>query len=341
MKTLLTQLILFLFSTLLWAQQPGLTARYPFRYNANDAGGNGHHGVVFGATLTTDRFGNSNYAYSFDGIDDYIDVPYDSGFYPPSLCATVWIKTNSLPDTGKIYILTTSGDRKTPPYDPFRLRLDSLGRAYARFEGDSDSVHIRLFSNTQLNIGQWYFIVAYYDNLLSKGALYINAVKEDATNRLTVLDTNSIGLRIGAGQIHNKNLSDNEFFDGCIDDIRIYNRALSDEEILLLYNEIVGIESQKPPWKDRFVLYQNYPNPFNPATTIRYNLPKTSHVTLKIYDLLGQEIRTLINSKQLSGEHSVTWNGVDNLGREVSSGIYIHQIQAGKHVESRKMVLLR
>jgi hypothetical protein len=341
MKTLLAWLILILLSTLLWAQQPDLIAHYPFRYNAKDASGNGHHGVVHGAILTTDRFGISNYAYSFDGIDDYIDVPYDAGFYPPSLCVTVWIKTNSIPDTGKIYILTTSGDRKTPPYDPFRLRLDSLGRAYVRFEGDSDRVHIRLFSNTQLNIGDWYFIVAYYDNLLSKGALYINGVKEDGTNRLTALDTNSIGLRIGAGQLHNRSLSNHEFFDGCIDDIRIYNRALTDEEILLLYNEVVGIESSKPPWKDRFVLYQNYPNPFNPATTIRYNLPKTSHVTLKIYDLLGQEIRTLVNAKQLSGEHSVTWNGVDNLGREVSSGIYIHQIQAGEHVESRKMVLLR
>jgi hypothetical protein len=199
MKLLLsTHTILILVSGLLSAQDPELIADYPFRWNANDISGNGHHGIVYGVTLTSDRFGNTNYAYLFDGVDDHIDVPYDSSFYPPSLCVTVWVKANSFPDTGACYILTTSGDKQTPPYDPFRLRVNSQRQVFVRFEGDTDSVHINMFSTTQLNAGGWYFIVAYYDNLLGRGALYINNVKEDSTDRPMALDKNAIGLRIGA-----------------------------------------------------------------------------------------------------------------------------------------------
>jgi hypothetical protein len=105
--------------------------------------------------------------------------------------------------------------------------------------------------------------------------------------------------------------------------------------------EVTPIGHDEAPVADRFVLFQNYPNPFNPATTIRYTVPKTTRVTLRIYNLLGQEIRTLINTPQLPGEHSVTWNGADNSGRKVSSGIYIYRIEAGDYRESRKMVILR
>jgi photosystem II stability/assembly factor-like uncharacterized protein len=103
---------------------------------------------------------------------------------------------------------------------------------------------------------------------------------------------------------------------------------------------VVGIEEALSV-PQSFELMQNYPNPFNPSTTIRYTLPKATHVTLRIYNLLGQEIRALINTQQFPGEHTITWNGTDNLDHQVSSGIYIYQIKAGDFMESRKMVLLR
>jgi hypothetical protein len=90
-----------------------------------------------------------------------------------------------------------------------------------------------------------------------------------------------------------------------------------------------------------FNLSQNYPNPFNPSTTIRYNLPRTSQVLLSIYNILGQEIVTLVNAKQIPGDKSVVWDGRDHFGKQVSSGIYIYQVQAGDYSKSRKMVLLR
>ena len=85
----------------------------------------------------------------------------------------------------------------------------------------------------------------------------------------------------------------------------------------------------------------NYPNPFNPTTTIEYGIPKASYVTLKIYNLLGQEIKTLVNEQINSGKHSVIWNGTDNNGNKVNSGIYIYTIQAGELRETKKLMLMK
>jgi hypothetical protein len=91
----------------------------------------------------------------------------------------------------------------------------------------------------------------------------------------------------------------------------------------------------------QFTLNQNYPNPFNPKTLIVYNLSKPDQVQLKVFDLKGQEVRTLINTFQSAGHHQVTWNGTHNLGKKVSSGIYLYQLQIGDNKEIKKMILMR
>jgi hypothetical protein len=88
-------------------------------------------------------------------------------------------------------------------------------------------------------------------------------------------------------------------------------------------------------------LFQNYPNPFNPATMISYSLPRVSHVTLKVYDLLGREVKTLVSAEQNGGLHRVQWNGDNNYGMKVSSGIYLYRIEAGDFMVSKKMILLK
>jgi hypothetical protein len=90
-----------------------------------------------------------------------------------------------------------------------------------------------------------------------------------------------------------------------------------------------------------FRLLQNYPNPFNPTTVIPYQLPKKCKVELKIYNLLGEEIRTLVNHTQTAGAHAVVWNGRNQTGCAVSAGIYICCLKAGKKVQSRKIVFLK
>ena len=88
-------------------------------------------------------------------------------------------------------------------------------------------------------------------------------------------------------------------------------------------------------------LSQNYPNPFNPTTIIRYSLPTNSFVTLRIYDILGREVKTLINTEQNSGTYNVQWNGDNNYGTKVSSGIYLYRIEAANYVMTKKMIMLK
>ncbi len=92
---------------------------------------------------------------------------------------------------------------------------------------------------------------------------------------------------------------------------------------------------------ENFRLFQNFPNPFNPTTTISYNLPEDTEVNLKIYNLFGQEVRTLVNEAQSAGSKSVVWNGKDASGRIVSSGLYIYRLEAEKMVQNKKMLFLK
>jgi len=92
---------------------------------------------------------------------------------------------------------------------------------------------------------------------------------------------------------------------------------------------------------DDFGLAQNYPNPFNPETKIRFQLPMTGKVVLKVYNVLGQEVRTLVNNEMKAGYHSIVWDGRNSAGVRVASGIYIYRIKAGKFVASKKMTLLK
>jgi len=85
-----------------------------------------------------------------------------------------------------------------------------------------------------------------------------------------------------------------------------------------------------------WALEQNYPNPFNPSTVISYQLPMTTNVSLKIYDLLGKEIATLVNEKQSAGWKEVEWNA-----HNISSGIYFYKLQAGNFVETKKMMVIK
>jgi hypothetical protein len=102
----------------------------------------------------------------------------------------------------------------------------------------------------------------------------------------------------------------------------------------------VGVEKGEVP--ALFTLQQNYPNPFNPTTEIRYDIPTYTTVTLKIYNLLGQEIRTLVDHQSATpGSHTVTWDGRDNAGRVVSTGEYLYRIEASHFTETKKMLLVK
>ena len=85
----------------------------------------------------------------------------------------------------------------------------------------------------------------------------------------------------------------------------------------------------------------NYPNPFNPVTKLRYTIPKNSLVSIIIYDMLGRQVKTLVNQTQNAGYASVIWDATNDYGKPVSAGIYLYQIQTGEYIQTKKMVLLK
>jgi len=95
-----------------------------------------------------------------------------------------------------------------------------------------------------------------------------------------------------------------------------------------------GINESASPQK--FMLWQNYPNPFNPSTTIRFSLARRQHATLKVFDVLGREVATLVDGELNAGEHTVVYNAKD-----LPSGVYFYRLQAGNFVEQKKMVAVK
>ena len=108
-------------------------------------------------------------------------------------------------------------------------------------------------------------------------------------------------------------------------------------------NIITGVEDDEYgdilPY--RFRLSQNYPNPFNPVTAIEYSLPRRGHVTIEVYNVLGQKVRTLVNREESAGSYTIAWDGTTAGGQQAATGVYLYRFQAGDHVETKKMLLLK
>ena len=104
---------------------------------------------------------------------------------------------------------------------------------------------------------------------------------------------------------------------------------------------MVTVTSSTTLLPDRFSLSQNYPNPFNSATIIEYDLPLSTVVTVEIYNMLGQKVRTLVDGYRFAGSHRVEWDGNMSSGQAAASGMYLYRIQAGSFVDTKKMLLLK
>ncbi len=111
--------------------------------------------------------------------------------------------------------------------------------------------------------------------------------------------------------------------------------VLGDETVVLFETE--AVQTPAAP----LALHQNVPNPFNPVTEISYYLPAAADVLLEVYDVTGKRVAAIVRGREDKGLHVVTWQGVDESGRAVASGIYFYRLRAGKEVVSKKMVLLR
>ncbi len=113
------------------------------------------------------------------------------------------------------------------------------------------------------------------------------------------------------------------------------------EHIKFDFNPVELGSPMKPVLPTEFALSQNYPNPFNPITTISYALPSNSYVKLSIYNILGQKVKTLVDGEEQAGFKNVIWDGKNDRGEEVGSGIYFYRIQTGSFTKTAKMSLLK
>ena len=199
----------------------GLVAYYPFNSNANDESGNGYDGTVNGATLTSDRFGNENSAYSFDGVDDYVKITPALFNGMSSLSIFAWVNVSQHLD-GSSIISAGSTTSNSACWELLHFNRDTILVAQFGIYGYQSKL-------PSIEDSQWHYVgvtfngsiaYTYYDGI-------IIGYEENITGQIVATGDVTIGKRAGGGlQFH-----------GIIDDIRIYNRALNESEIDSLYHE--------------------------------------------------------------------------------------------------------
>lgn len=171
------------------------------------------------------------------------------------------------------------------------------------------------------------------DVVLRDGNLFI-AEEGDA---LRILDVSDPGNPTEVG------FQDTYGWCGSVDAGEGYFFAASGSEgIYIVHNDAVGIRDDEPAGRvpTAFFLDQNHPNPFNPSTRISYSVPEKARIQLIIYDIRGRKVRTLIDDIQTSGVKTVIWDGTDDSGSSVSSGMYLYRLGSGPRSETRKMALI-
>jgi len=240
METKLVILILMVISIsgLYASLSDSLVAYYPFNGNANDESGNEHNGTTFGPSLTYDRFGNENSAYEFDGTNDYIalDMHYANGDTLDKFTFVGWYKT-SFSSSG--YSSNWSFfDFDRSEWFNFYIRGDNGKLAFSGADGVNGNFDI--YADTASNDGQWHQGVVIYDSDNNHVKFYLDGNLDGVstfTNTVPITDTFTKYGFIGDGSEATSfnGPRNNIYYDGAIDDIRFYNRILTEDEIHELY----------------------------------------------------------------------------------------------------------
>ncbi|MFQ6032962.1 MAG: T9SS type A sorting domain-containing protein, partial [Candidatus Zixiibacteriota bacterium] len=154
------------------------------------------------------------------------------------------------------------------------------------------------------------------------------------------------GDSIGVSLLYYDTADSHLYYDGnCVGywpatSLLSYNPCKMGKIYLSEYTDVEDISEEEDIPK-KYALFQNYPNPFNPQTSIQFDLPKDTEVRLTIYNILGQKVKTLVDERLRAGHKQVLWDGKNEKGKEVSSGIYFYRIQAGDFSETKKMTIIK
>ncbi len=286
---------------------------------------------------------NSVFAVDLDGDGDNDLAVANNGYYPDILC-TVSILLNNGDGMFQQAVNYGAGDG---PLSVLAVDLDGDGDndlTVANLAYDNVSVLLNNGDGTfqqAVNYGTGDYPISVFAVDLDGDGNNDLATANLGSDNVSVLLNNGDGtfqeaVNYGAGgdplsvfAIDLDGDSDN--------DLAVANIFSNDISILINLSITTGIDNSPETYlPGSFSISQNYPNPFNATTTISYDLPKPSTVTLDIYDLLGRKVGTLVNAKQEAGFHQAVWNAEDG-----SSGMYFYKLQAGDYIETKKMVLIK
>ena len=225
----------------------GLVACYPFNGNANDASGKGNNGTLEGGViLTTDRFGNANNAYLFDGIDDYIQIKNSDSLNPKQITISAWYSaTKSFAGNGDNVIIHKPYTSHTDAYYQWHLGLagdlyhNNVGGKF-NFSGRVSlptalPIWAKQVATTEEVIGKWKHITISFDGTTLK--VYVNGKLETYLTSPNTSSISSYNTDVFIGKHGNLSRPGIDYTPGIIDDIRVYNRALTEVEVKQLYNE--------------------------------------------------------------------------------------------------------
>lgn len=331
----------------------GLVGYWPFCGNANDDSGKGNNGTVNGATLTTDRFGNANSAYSFNGINNWIDIQNNSTInFQNEFSISLWLNANQNNiNSGLIGKWNDFNGTLLGGQEEFAITVnDNVANTMFALLRTNTSPNTNFqvqFNNSGYNGNQWHLFTYVFGN--NSISLYKNGtlVGTSATTGTIVNYIQNLEIgRYGGGQ---PTSGGNTHFNGTLDDIGIWNRALTQQEITNLYNANqcitnitvtdtliinVGQLSYNNP-----VTYANnitiYPNPASTQVNIAFNnISDLNGGSIKIINSLGQQVATtpITTSGTNSTMQLATWGG---------SGMYFVQIinPQGQIVDIKKIIL--
>lgn len=286
---------------------------------------------VFGNAKYSSGFNGNGSAFEFDGDSTYIE---SNSPYLTSSSFTVDMKfmaQDSLPTNGQ-RLIAKEGN---PWYQVnYQLWFQGGGTVVpASFVPGQGFIGGPLtFQDTTIVPDKWYRVVYSLDqdsafaHLYSSDGTIISSKGTVITGDAGANITNG-PLHIGSADVPNSGL----YFRGKVDDIHIYNYV---PDSLRVPTAIQPDNPNQLPAK--LTLKQNYPNPFNPTTNIKYGLSRAEKVTLKVYDVLGREVATLVNGRQQVGMHTVNFDASN-----LSSGMYIYRLSSGKTTRVRKMLLIK
>lgn len=399
----------------------GLVAFFPFNGNVNDESGNMNNGVNYNASFAMDRYGIDNSSLFFaTGVESYVEGMNPGNNLPVGNSPrtfSAWINTGFYNQYGSN--IFHYGTQEAAPTNMHFLVTDVLGL------GNGYGFGV-VYGNQNVVDGIWHFVAGVYEGGTERiTKLYVDG-KLDASGTISTEPNTTLGTNWRIGKF----MAGSTNFQGFLDEVRVYNAALTQQEVWDLYQSTttapnliapvnnstintlipvlewdslitafdyrlelgrdsaftnsllyqivpqktfqvpIGLLSSDStyywrvrtatnggvsPWSEvfsfeiiitdvkdekqiptEFTLLQNYPNPFNPSTSIKYRVSSISNVSLKVYDVLGNEVATLVNEEKSAGSYEVNFNAAG-----LSSGIYFYKLQAGSLVETKKMILIK